>query len=594
MNLFGIQFFICNIYIAIFIIFLMLVKRIFKKYLSHRIQYNLWFILFLLFVIPFLQFPVHHFSLFYHVLNINTVNHVQQFQNVFTNNQNMIMSQINDMTVSINNQTMFIINNCIIYIWLIGIIVMSLLTIKSYYRMFLLKKTALPLQNQKVYEIYQSCLSKMNIKKEIPIYSTAFLETPILTGFIKPRIYIPIHLISDLNEQDMQYILLHELYHYVYKDTLINIFMTIFRIIYWFNCMIWYAFNMMKLEREIACDISTLNILKEDEYIQYGYALLHFAKKRSLSSFPYINEIGGSSQQIKKRIISISQYQKETLKKKISSIIIYFMTFTISWNFIPILSTYAQEKDDYMSFPDNMEISYIDYSSLFDQYEGSFVLYDQSHNIWKIYNEQYATLRVSPNSTYKIYDALLALEAGIISPQNSYMKWDHTHYPFQEWESHQSLNSAMAYSVNWYFQSLDAKLGMEKIQSFLSNIQYGNQTMSHDLETYWTDSSLKISPIEQVQLLQQFHQNTFSFSNENVQTVKDAIMLASGQYGSLYGKTGTGRVNDRDINGWFIGFIEAQDNTYYFATNIQSDSNAKGSQATEITLSILEDLDIWK
>ena len=50
----------------------------------------------------------------------------------------------------------------------------------------------------------------------------------------------------------------------------------------------------------------------------------------------------------------------------------------------------------------------------------------------------------------------------------------------------------------------------------------------------------------------------------------------------------------KDVNGWFVGYIESDNNTYYFATNIQAPSNATGSQATEITETILSDFGIWK
>ena len=52
-------------------------------------------------------------------------------------------------------------------------------------------------------------------------------------------------------------------------------------------------------------------------------------------------------------------------------------------------------------------------------------------------------------------------------------------------------------------------------------------------------------------------------------------------------------IRDRDINGWFIGYVETSDNSYYFATNIQSDSNATGKKAFEITSDILKKLHIW-
>jgi beta-lactamase class D len=84
------------------------------------------------------------------------------------------------------------------------------------------------------------------------------------------------------------------------------------------------------------------------------------------------------------------------------------------------------------------------------------------------------------------------------------------------------------------------------------------------------------------------------FDSKNIQAVKKALLLSTTSSGSLYGKTGTGRVNGKDVNGWFIGYIETANNTYYFATNIQSSSGATGSQATEITESVLSNLGIWK
>lgn len=40
-------------------------------------------------------------------------------------------------------------------------------------------------------------------------------------------------------------------------------------------------------------------------------------------------------------------------------------------------------------------------------------------------------------------------------------------------------------------------------------------------------------------------------------------------------------MNGQDINGWFIGFIESQNNTYFFSTNIQSEQRATGSKASD-------------
>ena len=129
----------------------------------------------------------------------------------------------------------------------------------------------------------------------------------------------------------------------------------------------------------------------------------------------------------------------------------------------------------------------------------------------------------------------------------------------------------------------------------MEKVGYGNENIGSDLSSYWLESTLKISPVEQVELLSRtFGQNAFSFAPENIQAVKDSICLSSSAAGTLYGKTGTGRVDGQDINGWFIGFIETSENMYLFATNIQAENHATGSTAAETAFSVLSALNLWQ
>ena len=150
----------------------------------------------------------------------------------------------------------------------------------------------------------------------------------------------------------------------------------------------------------------------------------------------------------------------------------------------------------------------------------------------------------------------------------------------------------MENSVNWYFTSLDEQLGKTAVSDYIQGIGYGNENISGGFPTYWMESSLKISPIEQVELLTGLYENSFDFDSENIDAVKDAIHLSSHDGATLYGKTGTGRIDGQDVNGWFVGFIETGGQTYFFAANIGADENATGSRAAEITMEILKDINI--
>ena len=246
-----------------------------------------------------------------------------------------------------------------------------------------------------------------------------------------------------------------------------------------------------------------------------------------------------------------------------------------------------------------MNLESLDLSSYFSDYNGCFALYDKGNDKWYIYNQDKALYRTSPDSTYKIYDAVMALEHGIITSDNSFMRWDGSSYPFDAWNTDQTLRSAMTGSVNWYFDNLDAAMDHTDVKNFLSLIEYGNQNINSAQNCYWLESSLTISPVEQVELLCHLKKNDWNLSKANVDTVMESMFIASSDGKSLYGKTGTGRIDDVNINGWFVGFITSNDNDYFFATNISLSENdnqflsADGLSASKISLSILRDLGIY-
>ena len=96
------------------------------------------------------------------------------------------------------------------------------------------------------------------------------------------------------------------------------------------------------------------------------------------------------------------------------------------------------------------------------------------------------------------------------------------------------------YYLKFRLQSLDQTAGLETLEDFYTYINYGNHDLSGGVSSFWAESSLKISPIEQVEMLQRLYINEFNFDADNIQTVKNALLLSSTANGNLYGKTGTG------------------------------------------------------
>lgn len=615
-----VSFLLSNLFISGVIVLLLVIRRLFRQHLTSHTQYQLWFLLLGLLAVPFLPFHpdrllrvLSRLSGFTHVLPSDAA--IIPDTSTAPIQTNMIL-QIKDFALSVDRRPQSMFGILLFGIWVTGILVMLAIMLRAHIRLITLRRSALPLQNEKVLKLYKNCLAESRITRAIPISSTAFLSSPILTGLFRPRIYLPIRLIFDHRDTDLRYILLHELQHYRRKDILSGYFISITCILYWFNPFVLYAMREMHNDREIACDAAVLSLLDASEYRDYGEALINFLQRISLHPFPFVAGISGNMKLMTQRISKIASYRKPSLGRKLQNAAILAIIAALFFPICPLLSVHAFYNNNYASNSSILETSVessvvnladetviqLDLSAYFKGYNGSFVLYDSKSGLWSIYNMESAASRISPDSTYKIYTALFGLEKGIITPDNSSLLWDNTEYPFEEWNADQDLYSAMTNSVNWYFQAVDEQLGSAAIKHYLHEIGYGNEDLRGGLSTYWLESSLKISPVEQVKLLSNLYNNTGNFSVENINAVKESLLLASFEDGHLYGKTGTGRINGQDINGWFIGFVETSDNIWFFATNIQKPAlqspddaidiqrigAASGSKAAEITSDILQ------
>lgn len=594
---FMIRFLICNVFISIIIGMFLLVKHLLRNNLANRMHYNLWFLMLGLLAVPFIPVqPIQFLQIFSWFGNLN--NTASSSAGIVTGENNVLSQSntanwMNDFSISVSRKTPLTIGLILFVLWGIGMFIMILLIIKSMLRFNNIKNSAMPLQNPAVRRLYYGCLDEMHITKPIPVYSTAFLKSPIIAGLFKPCIYLPIHLISDYNANGIRYILMHELGHYKYKDALANYFMNIISILYWFNPLVWYSLKEMRNDREIACDTSVLKLLDKDAYGDYGNTLITFAERVSVTPFPYTTGISGSMKQMRKRIINIANYRPASFRKKLCSVFTCIMIAFFMLGTAPILSIQAAENNRYYFDETSRNIAYIDLSDIFGEYSGSFVLYDATEDSWQIYNKEYAATRISPASTFKIYSALFGLESGSITPEQSLIPWNGQHYMYDLWNADQTLESAMQNSVTWYFHALDRQTGLSSIKKYVQEIGYGNQLVEDDISSYWINSSLKISPIEQVEMLNKFYYNQFGFSSENIKAVKDSICLYSTDNGVFSGKTGTEEVNGKNTSGWFIGYIEKDNHPCFFATNIQSEKFASGPLATELTFSILSELKLW-
>lgn len=238
----------------------------------------------------------------------------------------------------------------------------------------------------------------------------------------------------------------------------------------------------------------------------------------------------------------------------------------------------------------------VDLSPQFKGLNGCAVIYDVKENKYSVYNMPLSERRVSPYSTFKIISTLAGLKNGVIDSEVSTMNYTGEQYPVSEWNENLTLDKAFQTSCIWFFRQVIDEVGSDEIQSELTQLGYGNCDISEwdgssinplpDLNGFWLGSSLKISPIEQVQVLKKIFEGESIYSDKDVAILTE-IMVVSEEQKTIYGKTGSGLSGEA----WFVGFSEENGDRKYFAIYLNDDTqqnSISGNAAKKIVFDILD------
>lgn len=253
------------------------------------------------------------------------------------------------------------------------------------------------------------------------------------------------------------------------------------------------------------------------------------------------------------------------------------------------------------------EIIEADWSPYFNDLNGAAVVYNASKKQYTIYNRELALTQRSPCSTFKIISSLIALENGIFEPENSVRTWSGEEYWKEEWNHDIDFREAFQTSCVWYFREVADEIGKELMKEELERLKYGNCDISDwegrlntnnnnpALTGFWVESSLAISPKEQVEVMERIFGKDAIYSKETQKELKKVMLLPEENKSdvSIYGKTGMGKAHGITVDAWFTGLAENTEDTIYYCVYLgRTDGmDVTSSLAKEIAIQII--LEYW-
>jgi beta-lactamase class D len=248
-----------------------------------------------------------------------------------------------------------------------------------------------------------------------------------------------------------------------------------------------------------------------------------------------------------------------------------------------------------------------EWSKYFDAHgvkNACFLLRDNNHESIHYYNLKGCQERISPASTFKIFNSLVALETAIAPDDQLVIKWDSVDRR-PEWNKDMTMAEAMKVSCLPYYQELARRIGPTKMQHYLDTVKYGNMKMEGKIDNFWINNSLKISADEQAGFVKRMYFAELPFSERSQRIVKNMMLREETPGYKLYYKTGTHEMADKTVY-WVVGFaeriehvkedkesmnkIDVRNYPYFFALNFEMPTGNTKEDWYQVRLDIMHEL----
>lgn len=210
------------------------------------------------------------------------------------------------------------------FLWLTGTLLLFVRKV-TIYQSFVkyIHAGSRPVEDISLLEHFGQIIERNKVKGRIELYTNSLVSSPLLIGFIHPRIVLPD---TKLSDDDFYCTILHELTHYQRHDMFYKWLVQLTICLHWFNPCIHMMGKEINRLCELSCDERVISLLPENMRNFYGDMLLHAIRiggsyKDSLSCFTLYE----SKELLKGRLDAIIKYRKKSKRALIVATAVTFV-----------------------------------------------------------------------------------------------------------------------------------------------------------------------------------------------------------------------------------------------------------------------------
>ena len=290
-------------------------KPLYKTRFSKRWQYYIWIIAALRFLLPFTPDTSIVGSLFEKSDTAVITNEIPANPDgpiwVNTNHNETEPIQTSRDITAVAMREPFKIYVCLFFLWSTLALVLFVRKI-TIYQSFIqyIKAGNAEVSDIKLLNLLSDCEEKLNIKTRVELSYNPLIASPVMIGFFRPGIVLPV---GDMEDKELFYIFVHELIHYKQRDMFYKWLIQIVVCAHWFNPFVYLLEKEVNQSCELSCDEKIISVLDDKAKREYGDTLISFMRSKNLykSSLASVTLTEGA-EQLKERLNAIMNFKKKT------------------------------------------------------------------------------------------------------------------------------------------------------------------------------------------------------------------------------------------------------------------------------------------
>ena len=300
---------------ALLLLLILGLKPLYKNKFSKRWQYYIWIVVALRLLLPFTPDTTIIGSLFEKFDTTAITNEIPTNPNVpvpaDTGNSKAEPIQTNREITTAAMREPVDKYVCLFFIWSALALVLFVRKI-TVYQGFIqyIKAGNKEVSDIKILNLLSDCEEKLKIKTRVELSCNPLIASPMLIGFFRPRIILPV---GEWEDKELSYIFVHELIHYKQRDMFYKWLIQIVVCVHWFNPFVYLLEKEVNKSCELSCDEKVISILNEKAKREYGDTLISFLKSNNLykSSLASVTLTEGA-EQLKERLGAIMKFRKKS------------------------------------------------------------------------------------------------------------------------------------------------------------------------------------------------------------------------------------------------------------------------------------------